>query len=344
MGTINRSSYGADRPHIFLGPRNEAMRFPISVSRFVAPLLAVLVLAIAACRLGAQGPAPAELWREFSGARAFAHVEKLVAFGPRPSGSAALEETRRYLEAGLTAAGWVVERQTFREETPRGPIEFVNLIARFRDASPKDSRAIVSTHYDTKYFAEFSFVGANDGGSGTGALLELARVLALRADFARRFELVFFDGEEALVNFSAFDGLDPVSRIDGLHGSRHYARALRDSGRAKQFRLGVLWDMIGDRDLGLTIPSDSPSKLTQGIFASAETLNLRPHFHLLNTPMLDDHVPLNRAGIPTIDLIDFDFPPWHTAGDTLAAVSPASLEIVGRVTLHYLGGPAAGLE
>jgi glutaminyl-peptide cyclotransferase len=312
-------------------------------SGFVVVLAGLLVFA-SACRPGAEGSPAGELWREFSGARAFAQVEKLVALGPRPSGSPALEKTRKFLEAELAAAGWTVERQAFREETPRGSIEFVNLIARFRDVSAKDPRALVCTHYDTKYFEAFRFVGANDGGSGTGALLELARVLALRPHLARRVELVFFDGEEASVKFSAFDGLDPVSRIDGLHGSRHYARSLRDSGRARQFRFGVLWDMIGDRDLGLTLPNDSPAQLLRGIFASADALNLRPYFHLLNGGMLDDHTPLNKAGVPTIDLIDFDFPPWHTAGDTIETVGPESLEIVGRVTVHYLGSAGAGLE
>lgn len=320
------------------------MGFSTTLKRLPVLLLAGLVVFGAACRLGAQGPAASELWREFSGARAFAHAEKLVAFGPRPSGSPALEQSRQYLEAELAASGFIVERQTFREETPRGPIEFVNLVARFRGAGPRDPRAIVCTHYDTKYFADILFVGANDGGSGTAALVELARVLALRPDFARRFELVFFDGEEATVNFSPFDGLDAAPRIDGLHGSRHYARILRDTGRAKQFRLGVLWDMIGDRDLGVTLPSDSPPKLTRGIFSSAEALKLRSKFHLMGGALLDDHVPLNRAGIPTIDLIDFDFPPWHTAGDTIATISPESLEVVGRVTLHYLGGGSAELE
>ncbi len=285
---------------------------------------------------------PPNCGSEFSGPRAFAHVEKLVAFGPRPSGSPALEQSRQYLEAELHAAGWSVERQAFKQDTPRGSIEFVNLIARFGDAGPKEPRAIVCTHYDTKFFDKISFVGANDGGSGTGALLELARVLALRPSLARRVELVFFDGEEATVHFSNFDGLDATAHIDGLHGSRHYARVLRDTGRAKQFRFGILWDMIGDADLGITLPADSPPDLLRGIFASADALKLRANFHLMNGTILDDHPPLNRAGIPTIDLIDFDFPPWHTAGDTLKTISPESLQIVGRVTLHHLGG--AGLE
>ena len=316
------------------------------ISSFLARLsfagIAVFALCGSACGQSAQSPPAAELWREFSGPRAFAHVEKLVAFGPRPSGSPALELARVYLESELRAAGWKVERQTFKQDTPRGSIEFVNLIARFGDAGPKEPRAIVCTHYDTKFFDSISFVGANDGGSGSGALVELARVLSLRPSLAKRLELVFFDGEEASVRFSEFDGLDPATRIDGLHGSRHYARALRDTGRAKQFRFGILWDMIGDADLGLTLPSDSPPDLLRGIFASADALKLRASFHLMKGAILDDHAPLNRAGIPTIDLIDFDFPPWHTAGDTMQTISPESLQIVGRVTLHYLG--AAGLE
>ncbi len=315
------------------------MRLSVLLSRPVVVFFATL---LSACGAGGQGPPPGELWREFSGPRAFAHVEKLVSFGPRPSGSAALEQARQYLEAELRSAGWTVERQAFKQDTPRGSIEFVNLIARFGDASSKEPRAIVCTHYDTKFFEKISFVGANDGGSGSGALLELARVLALRPNLARRVELVFFDGEEASVNFSAFDGLDPVAHVDGLHGSRYYARALRDSGRAKQFRFGILWDMIGNADLGITLPADSPPELLRGIFASADALKLRANFHLMNGSILDDHTPLNRAGIPTIDLIDFDFPPWHTAGDTLQTISPESLQIVGRVTLHHLGG--AGLE
>ena len=297
---------------------------------------------LSACGAGAQGPPASELWREFSGPRAFANVEKIVSFGPRPSGSPALEQTRQYLESQLRSAGWSVERQAFKQETPRGEIEFVNLVARFGDTRPTDPRALVSTHYDTKFFESITFVGANDGGSGTGAMLELARVLALRPSLARRVELVFFDGEEATLRFSSFDGLEPATHVDGLHGSRHYARVLRDSGRAKQFRFGILWDMIGDADLGLTLPADSPPELVRGIFASAEALHERAKFGLQNDAMLDDHVPLNRAGVPTIDLIDFDFPPWHTAGDTLKTIAPESLQTVGRVTVHYLGG--AGLE
>ncbi len=297
---------------------------------------AVFLFALpAGCGKNTAGPAATaasqgtELWKEFSGARAFAHVEKLVGFGPRPSGTPALEASRVYLEAQLRAAGWSVERQTFTTATPRGPLEFVNLIARPIGAAAGDARAIVCSHYDTKRFDDpgIRFVGANDGGSSTGALLELARVLALDPAFARKFELVFFDGEEGVIT---------IDDKDGLYGSRHYAAELRKSGRAKQFKLGILWDMMGDRDLTITLSPNSPPQLARGIFAAADALGTRAHFGFFRGDIEDDHVPLNAAGIPTIDLIDFEFPPWHTAGDTLDKISAESLEIVGRTTLYHL--------
>ena len=152
-------------------------------------------------------------------------------------------------------------------------------------------------------------------------------MLALDPAFARKFELVFFDGEEGVV---------VIDEHDGLYGSRHYAAELRKSGRARQFKLGVLWDMMGDRDLGITLSPNSPSQLTRGIFSAADALGTRAHFGYFRTDIIDDHVPLNAAGIPTIDLIDFDYPPWHTEGDTMDKISAESLEIVARATLYCL--------
>ncbi len=288
-------------------------------------------LAVAGCHSQSPPPSADAFCKQFSGQRAFDHVAKLVAFGPRPSGSPELEKSRQYIEAQLRSFGWTVERQTFTDSTPHGPIEFVNLIARPADAAASDAHAIVCTHYDTKWYDTQRFVGADDGGSGTGALIELARALALDKAFARRFELVFFDGEEAIQEFRY-----QSPPYDGLWGSRHYAHALAAAGRAKQFRLGVLWDMIGKKDLTITMPPDSPSKLAQGIFAASDALGSREHFGYLRTGILDDHYDLNAVGIPTIDLIDFNFPAWHTPGDTLDKIGADSLEIVGRATLYHL--------
>ncbi len=273
-----------------------------------------------------KSSAPAEIWKEFSGEKAFAHTAKLVEFGPRPSGSAELEKTRAYIIAALKQSGWNVQLQTFNDETPRGTVAFVNLVARFGDRTDTQ-RAIVCSHYDTKIFDTIHFVGASDGGSSTGALTELARVLALDPDLAKKTELVFFDGEEAVTQFT---------ETDGLYGSRFYARQLRETKRNTQFKFGILWDMIGDKNLTVTLSPDSPPELARGILDSASALNLRESFSYYDRDIYDDHVPLNVAHIPTIDLIDFDYPPWHTADDTLDKLSPESLQKVGAVTLFYL--------
>ncbi len=285
-----------------------------------------------------SAPPPAEIWKEFSGDKAFAEVRRQVELGPRPAGSSELEKARVFIEESLRRSGWEVERQPFTNETPRGPVQFINLIARFsvNGAHPvprNTQQAIVCSHYDTKRFSTIRFVGASDGASSTGALLELARVLALDPALAAKIELVFFDGEEAFVQFTEIDDPKP----DGLFGSRYYARQLRESKRAAQFRFGVLWDMIGDRNLTITLSPDSPPELARDILAAAEAQKLREYFGYYERPISDDHVPLTRlARIPTIDLIDFDYPAWHTADDNLDHIAPESLQKIGVVTLYYL--------
>jgi len=271
--------------------------------------------------------APANIWEEFSGEKAFAHVQRLVDFGPRPAGSKALEKSRDYIEDQLRRSGWQVTRQAFSDDTPRGKIQFVNLIAQFSDQGKAASPLfLLCSHYDTKMFDAIRFVGANDGGSSTGLLLELARVIGQHPNLARKIELVFFDGEEAVEQFS---------QTDGLYGSRYFARQLQ-SGGAKQFRGGLLFDMVGDRSLGITLPANSPVEIARDIFAAAEVLKLRNYFTYLGRELVDDHVPLNAIGIPTLDIIDFDYPWWHTADDTIDKVSAQSLRIVGSVALYYL--------
>jgi Zn-dependent M28 family amino/carboxypeptidase len=263
---------------------------------------------------------------EFSGENALAHVQALVDFGPRPPGTPAIEKTREYLVKQLELSRWKVTRQTFTDNTPRGKIEFVNLLATYggKDSAPS---FLVCSHYDTKTFETARFVGANDGGSSTGVLLELARVLAQRPDLARKTELVFFDGEEA---YEAF------TETDGLYGSRYFAKQLAAENKTKQFRGGILFDMVGDRSLTITLPPDSPAEMARDIFASAEALNLRKHFTYFDRDIMDDHTPLNEVGIPTIDLIDFDFAPWHTPDDTIDKLSAESLRTVGAVASYYL--------
>src|SRR4029079_806656 len=211
-----------------------------------------------------------------------------------------------------------------------GLTTFVNLIARFpgKDKNAAPPTFILCSHYDTKIFDGARFVGANDGGSSTGLLIELARVLAQKPTLAAKIELVFFDGEEAVETFTD---------KDGLYGSRYFANDLTKTKTAGQFRGGILLDMVGDRDLNITLPLDSRSGMTRDIFASAEALQCRGKFTYFDQGNItDDHSPLNAAGIPTIDLIDFDYPPWHTPEDTIDKLGAESLRTVGRVVVYYL--------
>lgn len=285
-------------------------------------LLAVLSLPVNA--------APPKIWEEFSGDKAMEHVQRLVDLGPRPPESQTIESSRAYIEKQLASWGWKVTRQAFSDDTPRGKIAFVNLIAQFRGSDGKlnaQPSFLLCSHYDTKWFETIRFVGANDGGSSTGLLLELARVLAEHPTLAAKLEFVFFDGEEAYENFSD---------TDGLYGSRYFAKKVGQDKAAAQFRGGILFDMVGDRSLNITLPPDSPTQMAHDIFAAADALNLRSYFSYFDRGITDDHTPLNRIGIPCIDVIDFDFPWWHTADDTIDKLSGKSLTTVGRVALYYL--------
>lgn len=270
----------------------------------------------------------------FSGDLAYAHVEKLVGFGPRPAGSGALEASRRYLEEQLIALGWATERQAFDDETPIGTVSFVNLRARFQGDRPiadiwsRRTPVLIGSHYDTKLYEDFAFVGANDGGSSTGALIEIARVTAKRPTLATQLELVFFDGEEAFE--------ENITPTDGLYGSRYYARQARKLPSDQRPTHGLILDMIGDRNLNIGVPNDSPYKLFEALTQAAADLNYSAYFGKHSASIIDDHVPLNQIGIPTIDIIDLDYAVWHTAGDTMDQVSAESLRIVGSTALLFV--------
>src|SRR6266571_5587401 len=232
----------------------------------VLNLALIFALLLNGCHRPSPNTTSAEIWKQFSGERALAHVQHLVDLGPRPPASEAIEKARQYIDDQMRACGWKVSRQEFVDNTPRGPVRFVNLIARCGSAAPS---FLLCSHYDTKTFDNVRFVGANDGGSSTGLLLELARVLASRPELAAKMELVFFDGEEAYQEFSA---------RDGLYGSRHFADDVAAQGIVQRFRGGMLFDMVGDRSLDVTLPLDSPVEMARDLFASADALGLRKYF------------------------------------------------------------------
>lgn len=256
----------------------------------------------------------------FSGDAAFAHARRAIEFGPRPSGSPALGQLQSYILEQLQASRCEVTQDTFTARTPRGEIAMTNIIARF-PGSPGARAIAVTGHYDTKFFDDRVFVGASDGASSTGLLLELARALA---DEPRTDDvyIVFFDGEEAAVEWTEYDK---------LYGSRHLALKWREDGTLARLKAVINVDMIGDRDLNLRREENSTPALVNLVWQVARDLGYGAYFEGSWINIDDDHMPFLQLGAPAIDLIDFDYPHWHEASDTLDKLSPQSLEIVGRV-------------
>jgi len=265
---------------------------------------------------------------DFSGKSAFSFTEKAVSFGPRVAGSAAIEKLRSYMLAELKSCGCEVTRDTFTAQTPAGPVLMKNIIAKFPG---KSGRAVAFTgHYDTKVFPGIRFVGANDAGSSTGLLLEMARVLAGKPRKDDVY-LVWFDGEEAVAQWSP---------TDGVYGSRHLASLWAADSTARRLKALINVDMIGDRDLKILQEASSSPALTKLVWQTAAELGYGSHFPSDQLAIDDDHMPFVRMGVPALDLIDFDYGPghawWHTELDTMDKLSPRSLQIVGDVLIETL--------
>jgi glutaminyl-peptide cyclotransferase len=283
----------------------------------------LLAAVLTACASATQ-PAPAQSLR-FDGNRAFADLKAMVEIGPRPAGSPAIAKTRDYIRRELEATGLKVEEQPFDARTPRGVVHMVNLRATLPGQSQARGRLVIGGHYDTKLVSEFRFVGASDAASSAAFLLEIARALKGRSN-PLPIELLFLDGEEAVVEWSG---------QDHTYGSRQYVAELKKAGTVKDVRAFILVDMIGDRNLGIRREQNSTAWLKDAIWGAARRLN-HPEFMDEETPIEDDHLEFVAAGIPSVDIIDLDYRAWHTAEDTLEQVSPRSLQIVGDVLLAAL--------
>jgi len=272
--------------------------------------------------LAAQAVAPAP---KFDSGRAWEDLRQLVAIGPRPSGSPAIEQTRKYIKDQLTAAGLTATEQSWEAQTPLDSVRMVNLIATIPGA--RKDRIVVAGHYDTKLYRQFRFVGASDGGSSAAFLLELARVLKTRKH-PLTIELLFLDGEEAR--------LPDWHGTDNTYGSRHYVDLAKRDGSLTTLKALVLIDMIGDRDLRMRRDTNSTPWLTDLVWREAKRQNLDDYFIADSTKIEDDHLPFLAAGVPAVDIIDLDYAAWHTAADTLDAVSARSLQVVGDVVVAAL--------
>jgi len=296
-----------------------------------------LALAVTACGAdpqkaspgSAQSPAttqpldaapPASETGGFDGARAFQHVANLVAIGPRPAGSEGVRRAQEYIRSQLELFGCAVEEEKFTANTAVGPVEMKNLIAKIPGAGREV--ILLATHYDTRPMA--NFVGADDGGSSTGVMLELARQLCPRKG-ALTVWIVFFDGEEAFVQWS---------HTDGTYGSRQMAARLASTGELKRIRAMLLADLCGGRGARFKREATSTRWVTDLVWSTAARLGYSSMFVNDETAIEDDHLPFLKRGVAATDVIDLERPYWHTTGDTLDKVSPRTLAIVGHVFLE----------
>jgi len=278
--------------------------------------------ALVALALGLQSLVPVA---KFDAGRAWEHLRQMVAIGPRPSGSPAIEQTRTYIRQQLAANGLIATEQAWDDQTPLDRVHMVNLVVTI--PGTRKERIVIAGHYDTKLYRQFRFVGASDGGSSAAFLLELARALKARKN-PMTIELLFLDGEEAR--------LPDWSGTDNTYGSRHYVEMARHDGSLATLKALLLVDMIGDRDLVIRRDTNSTPWLTNVIWETAKRHNLDDYFIPDSTRIEDDHLPFLAAGIPSVDIIDLDYEAWHTAKDTLDAVSARSLQVVGDVVLAAL--------
>jgi Zn-dependent M28 family amino/carboxypeptidase len=258
--------------------------------------------------------------------RAMKYVREVVGFGSRPIGSPAHKKLEDYILAQLK--GDQVESDTFRAQTPAGSFEMRNIIAKYPGS--KDGIIVIGSHYDTLY-GRSKFVGANDGGATTGLLLELAHHLRGKKLEGYSIWLVWFDGEEAVRQWS---------ETDSLYGSRHLAEKWEKDGTLKRIKAFLLTDMIGDKELDVQRDQNSTGWLEDLVYQAASNLGYQSHFFEFETAVEDDHVPFGRRGVPVADIIDLDYgynnALHHTDQDTLDKVSPKSLQIAGDVVLESI--------
>lgn len=270
---------------------------------------------------------PAAQTGGFDGAKAYAQVAKLVSFGPRPPASDAIRATQKYIASQLKGFGCAVDEDDFTAQTPMGPMAMKNIVAKITGTG--QGIIVLLTHYDTKRVD--NFVGANDAGSSTGLMLEMARLLCAAPRQPNSVWIAFLDGEETQATFDWSD-------TDSVYGSRELAARLAVAGELKSVRAVILADMVGQRDPHYPRESDSTKWLKDLVWNTAARLGYKDVFISQEQEISDDHGPFLHRGVPAVDIIDLDDYTnqgnWHTASDTLDKISPRTLAITGHVILE----------
>lgn len=298
-----------------------------------------LAIPLTSCRQKPEEPvaAPPLDPAAFDGAKALEEARGLIDLGPRDAATPGAEAAAKHLHDRLQAFGVEASIDEFKAQSPKGEVAFRNVVGLLPGGG--NGVVILASHYDTKSGIGEKFQGANDSASSSAALLELARVMAKGPKRPFDVMFVFFDGEECMAHYGP---------SDGLQGSRYLAKKLVDEGRAADIKGMILLDMIGDRDLTITIPRNGTPSLISTVFGAAQEDGSRNKFSLSPLQIGDDHDPFFSAGIPAIDIIDFYYGSapgrndyWHTEEDRIDKLSAESLGTVGRVVLRVVNKLAA---
>ena len=282
-------------------------------------LLAIFLLSWPSCLSSATD------LKEVNTANVARHVEEIVRYGPHPAGSDAQRKVGEYIKRQLQSYGLEVQNQTFHAVTPVGRVEMNNVWGILK--GKREQVIMLASHYDSKYFADFAFLGANDSGSSSALLLELSRILAQHNPVPYSLWFSFFDGEEAFMEWT---------NLDSLYGSREFVKMLQRRSQVTRIAALILVDMIGGKDLTLFRDTNSSNWLNTIIWNEAASMGYEHIFRKRGrTSAQDDHMPFAQAGISVVDIIDLNYPHWHR-DDTVDKLSPENIAIVGNVVLSSL--------
>ncbi|MGO9435907.1 MAG: M28 family peptidase [Terracidiphilus sp.] len=295
-------------------------------ARLAQAAIGALLCTIAVTALSAHA-------QHFNGNRAYEYARDFVAIGPRWPTSPGHAKAEAFLRAHFQHDQ--LEEDAFTADTPIGPVNMRNFIVRY--PGKKDGVIVLATHYETNYYLRnINFVGANDGGATTGLLMAIADQLRVQTAGGKKLDgysvcLVFFDGEEAIQNWSD---------SDSTYGSRHLAAKWGRDGTLGRIKAFLLADMIGDKDLDIQRESRSAGWLVDLVRQAAKKYGDERYFFQQEEAVDDDHLPFVKRGVPSIDIIDLDYGPnnsyHHTVQDTMDKVSAHSLTIDGDVFLETI--------
>lgn len=328
------------------GQSRDHSRHTTTLTRACA--LVLLVLVFAGCpknqtpqrqpRVGVStdsSPRQTPIPTAFNGERALTHARKQIDFGPRPPGSPQLEKTRAYIANELRSYGLIVSIDEFTTKTPLGEKRMANIIGEL--AGETKTTILIASHYDTKFYKDMHFVGANDPAASVGTVLEIGRVLgSLQFKPKVTVKLVFFDGEEAFCE--GWDECGNFRNPDNTYGSRHYVSQLQAKNEVENTAAMILLDMIGYKKLELGRDPTSTRWLQDIIWQTGRELGHGKIFVDREEGVGgDDHEPFLQAGVDAVDIIQLsNYPYWHKPDDSIDKISAQSMKIVGDTVLASL--------